>query len=676
MLFMEPKNISSSNPFHVPDSIISQPLPRSKKAASLRVGNLMGHAAKMLNQLETQHKQIGISAEKLDQIYTNAHEQITKIESRIEGAIQNHGDDGLTKHEIKDLSKQLKSAEKEIGEVVRNIHTEVAIEAYLKANKGERTEVSSPIFSYLEKLVFSTLENNGLGAGFIRLMAKAFGVNQYAVGAFDAMKTASSRETLNHLENESEVDSDKINEFIKNNGNIDRRAGVIGLNGIYHFQAFFSEKKGYAQFKSFVAQDLTQKERKTIEREITIDEKKCKSVLVPLNAEFDSHLGENGTPYNVFGRIFGIKGISSTNRQEGHLINGWESNLFVEGKKIFQSLRHAITSDKYEKDPTIREANSKKAAEELLKAALLQEIASQDLTLQKASTQGIKLNLTSLSLVSPDWVRGNIPGQDDERRMLSDQVSALKSFQRDQPTEFELDGWKIPVNVKVNAFNFGVNAGALKSTKYKDIGGILAHQYDFNKIALKELTEQSNIFINDIFEKTDPLSDEMQKKINNALLLLDDINDLMKDKTAYLKGDNQYEVGAKLLVFTGMMDQITPSLNEGKAPTEKTSGFKGAFNCMSGKDRTGFMDAVAKTFALIIETGNSYPSHQALMENQELRGQFTTILKTMLLESGNLDITEINTDARGLKIKKEAGLFGMDIEDFLDVQGLSSTTSS
>lgn len=98
---------------------------------------------------------------------------------------------------------------------------------------------------------------------------------------------------------------------------------------------------------------------------------------------------------------------------------------------------------------------------------------------------------------------------------------------------------------------------------------------------------------------------------------------------------------------------------------------------MSGKDRTGFLDAVAKTFALMAEANQGgYPSHKALMEDKMVREQFITILKTVLLESGGLEITEINTGAKGYKVGKEARILGMDPADFLDVQGLSSTTSS
>ncbi len=84
---------------------------------------------------------------------------------------------------------------------------------------------------------------------------------------------------------------------------------------------------------------------------------------------------------------------------------------------------------------------------------------------------------------------------------------------------------------------------------------------------------------------------------------------------------------------------------------------------MSGKDRTGFMDGIAKTFAIMAEANEGkYPTHKELQSNDRIRQQFTSILRIVLLKSGNLEITEMNTNAKGYKVRKEA-LLGMDIEN-------------
>ncbi len=89
------------------------------------------------------------------------------------------------------------------------------------------------------------------------------------------------------------------------------------------------------------------------------------------------------------------------------------------------------------------------------------------------------------------------------------------------------------------------------------------------------------------------------------------------------------------------------------------------------------LDSIAKAMATIAQSNNGiYPSHEQFMTDMVLRKKFAEILTTYLLESGNIEITELNTGAKGFKVGEEARLFGMPLEDFLNVQGLSSTTSS
>jgi phosphatidylinositol-4,5-bisphosphate 4-phosphatase len=153
---------------------------------------------------------------------------------------------------------------------------------------------------------------------------------------------------------------------------------------------------------------------------------------------------------------------------------------------------------------------------------------------------------------------------------------------------------------------------------------------------------------------------------------MNDINTLMKDKHAYLEGNNQYEVGAKILLLTNIMNRALVAKKEKIA-------ISGAFNCASGKDRTGMMDGILKTFALMTDKRGKCPTHQEFTAEGEsgdlLRKEFTDILVSLLLESGVLEITYLNTGAKGLKVSEEARLFNLPLEDFLQMQGLSTTSS-
>ncbi len=666
----------------------------SRTSAEQRIVKFMGHAIEMLHQLKEQNRapEINLDEKKLKDIYTKAQAKIYAINSRIHNKIHQVSPKqpadplNLSEKEFKDLKKQLKNAEKEIVKIIRETQLEVAAEIGAQQSRGKVAD--KDIATVRSKV--ATLARGGWSAKIIYFLSFVSKVNDTALEVFagsqQAMQQASKKEFVSN-ENESQVEKDKRAEFEA--GNLDRRAGVIGLNGIYRFQVAFSEKEIHKQFKSFVAQDISYIERTSIEREITIDKESFTSKIIPLNKEFDLHMGISGVLTAVFTNLFGTRGISSANRQEPHLINGWETNLIQNGKTIFRALRHAILSDKYEKDATIREKNSRQAALELIQAALLEEIKTQGLTIEEAQKKGITLNLNSISLVTPDDVRPHLPGQANEKKMLLDQVLGLQSFNGQQ--EIELDDIKIKVNVSVNTFNFGVNA--LADTYQMG----LENQYKHNLKAMKGFREHFKKFNNEIDKERAEITQKLKnlqpqdpqyqilidrkiavgQKKEEARQLMRDIELLMKNKKAYLKGDNQYEIGAKILNLNSLMDQTIETINQTREPINRISGFKGAFNCMSGKDRTGWMDAVAKTFAIMAASRNGYyVTHQQFIKKPELRQKFAEILEKVLLEAGNLEITELNTGAKGYKVKSEARLFGMSAEAFLQAQGLSATTSS
>lgn len=609
--------------------------------------------------------------------------KVKKSQQKVDSLIKE-----LEMNEINNLKEHLTFAEDKIATVIRDSQIEVIKELseFYAPGSGSEAEI---------------LAKGGLKAMWIRFIATVYKTKQVALQAFNASREAMEKASRVMLmaktddQSQTEIEKGKQAEFQNYqgaHGDLNRRAGVIGLNGIFRFQALFSKKKIQKQFKSFQAQDISQKDRKTIDDRLKTEGRFFDLKFIPLNKDFDLYVSARGTLSAVFASIFGTKGISSANRQEPHLVNGWESNLIYQGKNIFRALRHAIASDKYEKDPAIRAKNSKQAAEELIKAALLQEISSQGLTLEEArDKKGIELNMNSVSLVTPDDLRALIPGQNDEKMMLLDQLLAFESVQK-EGTPIELDGIEIPVKIHVNAFNFGVN---LLATKYK-LG--LENQHQQNTKALKGLRDQIQKFNHEIEKEIALLNDQqklakvkknknkfpaikgkitdLRKALENSKALMTDIEDLMANKKAYLQGDNQYELGAKILNLSNVMDQTIDSINKGKKPKEQLSGFKCAFNCMSGKDRTGFMDVVAKSFAIMAEVNGKYPLHQELLKNAKLRDQLVRILQTVILEKGNLEITEINTDIKGFKLGNEARILGLPIETFLTARGLSATTST
>jgi len=147
---------------------------------------------------------------------------------------------------------------------------------------------------------------------------------------------------------------------------------------------------------------------------------------------------------------------------------------------------------------------------------------------------------------------------------------------------------------------------------------------------------------------------------------------LNENKRTYIERGNQYEVGARILVLMNTLDRIMKIGRQLGVKIEDS--FAAAINCMSGKDRTGVMDAMAKALTTMQEIHGEIPRHTDLVNNKALQDEFKDYLVKYLLEGGGLEITEINTDAKGYKVQIEAMIYGMLPEIFQQVQGQSETT--
>lgn len=631
-----------------PTNFTPSPLSLSpQQRAQERVTSFMKHAYKMIDLLENQYN---FSVNGSDAIFASLRESLAAHHMEVAANPLLAKEGALSKKEIKELNKLLHATQDEMIEQLQS--------ALIRLTKQKAGFVDGSKQAHYVKL----LALGGFRAKFVRVLSGLSKTNNAAREALDKFSKATTELSNANWRSESfDFDSldglgrEKNIEFIyaKNNQNdLARRHGVLYNESFSMVKLTFSKKKLAKQLKSLDAQLLSSKVRQTITKPLDFQGTQATSRLTPLNEEFDK-------TEQVFGNIFGRGGISAANRQEAHLINGYDSRMMQGDREIFSALRHGILSDKYEQDQAKRKENSKAAAAELVAAAYMKQCERLGLTMEEARNRDppLTLVLNSVSLVTPDLGRSLASKGASERDMLRDQMEALESLVG-HSTEIEVGGQKISVNLQVNAFNFGVNAGAVGKLKWAP--GVklgLDTQYKYNLKALEGLESQFNEVFNSM-SVTDPRVNEMQN-------LMADIQHLMRNKKAYLEGGNQYEIGAKIVILTNLMNEV------------KGFGAEAAFNCMSGKDRTGVMDAVARTFAVMRERGDHFPTHEELMENTNgATDQFREIFSTMLEHYGGLEVTEMNTGALGFKVSGEANLYGIDKEIFETIRGLSKTTGA
>lgn len=327
------------------------------------------------------------------------------------------------------------------------------------------------------------------------------------------------------------------------------------------------------------------------------------------------------------------------------------------------------------------------------------------------------VDILSLSLLTPDSYRSLKSDVDDnERLMLTDQLAAWNALKTDPITlKVQVPGTDqvVDVKIKVNpvAMNYGVNQGAvvgfgpvssdwdmasgwsmsskvnlhgldaLFGTGVQDVGasrdGMLGSKIAVLDRSLlsasRELDRLRIQMMNRKGAETAPAATEqLQESINRHAEIVDTLRnkaDIVKEiqrqigeihrDGAYRKAGNEtYKMPTRLAVLAEML------------------GVKVAFNCKSGKDRTGELDAEIKHFKTQIELSGRVPDYRRVRDGRE-KDQFYEVMT----QSGNFEMQRLNTGFAGYKLQNVDSLFrqfgeGKNDERTRVFHGLSSLTSS
>jgi hypothetical protein len=408
-----------------------------------------------------------------------------------------------------------------------------------------------------------------------------------------------------------------------------------------------------------------------------------KSTITPAG-----HIGED---YSKTFSYYDGKGISCATSWEKEKAVNLASTEFKDnkGNVLFKALRHGINSAFGIKDKTERETANVNRAKEIIKAAVVSDPAK----LEKAIKEGkIEINLNSISLVTPDELRpiGNLfkkgIKKDNEKAMLNEQLEAWKKLDGKENTIKVKDknGKEYEIKVKTNilAFNFGVNQGAvgklssiiggwgnsditnsqsmnklfglsskqlndalaanemLKNLEETGIGGISHKEYEQNKSNLIKQApvykEFGGVVGNKLKELDTKLKTatkdeaiEIKQKMDIIEQLSNQIKEIWDNKSYKKSGGDPYKMVARIAVLTNYLDDTV------------------AFNCKSGKDRTGELDVEAKFLSLMINKNNGkVPSY-----NKKLTDDEKKIFREIALNSGNLEMQKYNVSAGGFKLE-------------------------
>ena len=340
------------------------------------------------------------------------------------------------------------------------------------------------------------------------------------------------------------------------------------------------------------------------------------------------------------------------------------------GTVIFSSFRHGIHSAYGIEDDGQRALANRNRALDVVTAAL---IRNEEKLAQALAGEAVTVEMNSISLVTPDAFRS---GSSGEKKMLQEQMQAWGAIAAAdaQPISISVrngDGnlQDVNVNVRVNAFNFGVNEGGLTSSKRtKFLDTLSRGRVSGWEVSNSYNTPSMNALIGTVEERR--ASDiglggqvgEWLQAAGEADPAFEIVRDLGQqvariwDTNAYqTQGVEPYKMVSRLALLSYKIGKDT------------------AFNCKSGKDRTGQLDVEAKMLATQIKLKGSVPEPDSVLTENDKQNRYQ-----MAVNSGNLEMQQLNTGNMGFKLEGVGALHesygtGQKIQEF---RGTSKFVSS
>lgn len=337
---------------------------------------------------------------------------------------------------------------------------------------------------------------------------------------------------------------------------------------------------------------------------------------------------------DIFAHSYGNKGICSASTTETkHATNLWMSEISASGEgdnkeTLFKGIRHGVLSPYGLKnnDPE-RQAGALARAKEVVTAALY---AKPDLLEQAFDGIEVPLQIVSTSLLTPS----NLGGED---KMQEDQIMAWQSLSGQSPVILTVRGEsgeerQVKVNLQVVALNFGVNELTLK--------------FGLGQSASDKNNDQAlKVLLGSDLKSTSPLGGMVAEYLKNkpensqkVMELSQQLKQILENKSHHSDGGEPYKAAQRVTML---------AYEIGAVP---------CWNCKSGKDRTGMLDAEIKR-----EVVSQHQGQPLSKPNASLSDNNKNIFQKVLINGGNLEVQAYNTGAQGNKVLKKLPLSVMNL---------------
>jgi phosphatidylinositol-4,5-bisphosphate 4-phosphatase len=316
------------------------------------------------------------------------------------------------------------------------------------------------------------------------------------------------------------------------------------------------------------------------------------------------------------------KGISSaTTKESQHAANLWASTFSTDSHVLFKGVRHAILSPfGLKKGSKEREEGAINRAKEVVIAALALD--------PDKLTQALQDKMVDLRLASTSLVTATELPISQEGAQIADQVAAWQKLSAEPFTVNIPDAQghmqSIQVNLKVAAFNFGVNEIALKLGPF-GLGWKQADTYN----------AQAFPFLIGSLSKGAPIGGwagdflATASKEDRVLVeaLVNQIRNIWANNLHHYDANEPYKMATRVAVLAHMI------------------GVMPAWNCKSGKDRTGMLDVEIKNMLIQLQEDSSIRAPGATFSEDD-----KALYREALANTGNLEIQQYNTGVQGNKV--------------------------
>lgn len=346
-----------------------------------------------------------------------------------------------------------------------------------------------------------------------------------------------------------------------------------------------------------------------IENAIELGNAPVVSRCTPLNSAFGPQYGPEGKDYGQTGLCSMTPRLTASFRdplkENLRVTNCWVTELVdsTTDTTVFCALRSGALAGKFTGDVNkgVQATVARENAQELLEAAILQDIKQHPDTAHGDRV----INLVSIDLMSSWQESGKVAHQEEALAEAAKYINANGIAVRLPRADGSSEVVHMRPTVQCHIFRAGVN----------NMGSFSIAQGPANKEAFREFLK--------VYNDHKAAQPEASHALDDALVA---------DIKGKLGEGHSYEMPAKL------------------ATLAFRSGCQVHFNCKSGKDRTGMMDAESKLFASQMHQADQKGATALPPYEFKDADPRRADLHRLIFEGGNMEITKMNTGARGLKI--------------------------